>query len=92
MPQSQVDTRTTPGTCGKHITFSDSVDVLLQNNMYPRYFIPDADGTVSVIMGDDTSNATPVPIVVKAGLVYSGSFKRFRTTGSATVTGVSVFG
>jgi hypothetical protein len=50
-------------------------------------FIPNADGTLAVEM-EDGSDAT---MIVKGGLQYSGSVRKFRTTGTITVTSVTVF-
>lgn len=89
---ANLDTRTNPATTGKRITFADGTDVILPNNKFPRGFIPEASGTVSVILAEDEANAAPQTIVVTQGLVYPISCRRFRSTGAVTVTAVFVYG
>ena len=50
-------------------------------------FMVNADGTLAVEM-DDGSTGT---MVVKAGAQYSGAVRKFKSTGSVTLTGVSLF-
>ncbi len=50
-------------------------------------FIPNLDGTLAVEM-DDGSTGT---MIVKGGAQYSAAVAKFKSTGSVTVTGVSIF-
>lgn len=92
MPLANIDNRNVPATDGKRISFNDSTEVKLSNGKFPRGFVPEADGTVSVVMAEDHAAAAPTTIVVKQGLVYPFSCRIFKSTGSATVTHVFVFG
>jgi hypothetical protein len=50
-------------------------------------FIANATGTLAVRMEDGSEGTIPVVV----GLQYSGSVLRFKSTGTVTVTGVTIF-
>lgn len=70
--------RTEPALDGISITPHDSNDL----SVIIRGFIPDTDGTVSVI----TAFGTTLSVPVKAGGVYPISCSRIRATGTDSTT------
>ena len=72
-------------------TVNDNVDVtmdaLSKGSPFPRGFITDMDGTLSIVDGNDTV----ANITVIKGFVYPIVVKRFRTTGTTIgMTGVAL--
>ena len=91
MAKSNIDIRTSPATVAARFAVHDSASHLLPNNNYCRAFIPNATGTLSIVMADDESN-TAISLPVTANLEYHLCVKQFRTTGTTTVTHVVAVG
>lgn len=72
----------------KPIVLDDSVDFIHDGELpghtkFTRRFIPDADGTMSVVEG----NGATVAIPCKQGIPVDGIIKRFRLTGTTASLG-----
>jgi len=80
---------TDPSPEPKEFSLSDGTDLDMDPNtlgdQFPRSFIPNGDGTLSVL----SVGGNVVPIPVKSGAIYPSVVKRFRLTGtSGTITKV----
>lgn len=85
MPRSEsFDYNNYPGVPGGLETVSVDDDLTYSG---VKGFVPAVDGTIAVDMEDGSSGT----IVVKAGIVYPGSYTKFKSTGTTDVTGVTIF-
>jgi hypothetical protein len=52
-----------------------------------KAFVVDEDGVIALTMADGSEGT----MIVKAGVQYAGDVKKFKSTGSSTVTAVTIF-
>lgn len=86
------DINSAPAVNAEAKTLDDNTDVIIATlkggNTFPRAFIADADGVLSIVNG----NGQVVAITVIKGLIYPIVAKRYRSTGTTGVSGVVALG